>query len=231
MTTVAEALARLRDAGERLPERECPECLGTTRSNTGSRVSATRCITCDDGTISTGSVPSDLAKAVETATTVLRELVRVRRADDGYRLDWASHEDCPDAGKCLWAGQVEYEAGNCHGTGRVLRRAPGGEVPCPCTNPTKQVGEYLTSDGCPTCVLAGRHVAACERGCGGSSTVPGTDEASVVARLEACGLLRPVADVLGIMEIYYRLDRYDYPGALEAAAEGVEAVVALGVRG
>ena len=115
--------------------------------------------------------------------------------------------------------------------GRILREAPG-EVPCPDCGGRGERDQDVYMSGktgrptpCRTCSPKPHKVKS-------SGTVPGTDEASVVARAEALGRMGLVCkaaagDPRVPNEAWHRLhdalDHYDYPGALEAAAEVVEA--------
>jgi len=204
METIAEALGRLRDAGEQLSEVPCPRLVPMRRGGPYSHVdvAAELCPDCNGSS----TVPSDLAKAVEMATTV--------------------PGDAPSDSPVVWTTPVEYRARH---DGRVLRPAPG-EVPCP-EIAIDPLNYQAFGTGCPTC--------------GGSGTVPGTDEASVVARWQFIGLLQPVllalADVgseesplhvvknkRAYLKSYLALGMAigsgDVPSTLEAAAEAVEAV-------
>lgn len=99
MPSVAEAQARLREAGKRLPEVECATCYGRGATVfTGPSWEENPYGQCPDCNGS-GTVPSDLAKTVERAMTIL----------------------CPVTDGAFHQPRHPDDCYHCSGTGRVLR--------------------------------------------------------------------------------------------------------------
>lgn len=118
---------------------------------------------------------------------------------------------------------------------RIVRPQPGG-MACPFCNGKG----HLTNDEMITFnpQMVGSDNTCDE--CGGSGTVPDPSEAGVVARLEACGRLWPIAIILDpdkdvpggweMTEIMAYLMQGDYDGALQLILEGVRALAQESVQ-
>ena len=174
-----------------------------------------QCPTCNG----TGQVRSALYESVKLAVTVPCDRV----GHEGTLTDGT-----PPKGNCDWCGSPWSIAG------RVVRPAPG-EVLCPNSYAKVVDGFEIVCIGGRLSVDGQGYLP--DETCGGSGTVPGTDEASEVARLEACGRLRPIVLLLNLEKaelptpeayetVNLALHRFvwaladsDHHGALEAVAK------------
>ena len=188
---------------------------------------------CIGGCSGTGKVPGALHQSIErafTAPCTYNPMTMLGKPIGMYH--------CPECDMMVLAGEAHPDNDGVL-TSRVLRPTPG-EVPCPNSVPKVVegfevicIGGKLSIDG---------QVHAPDDTCKGSGTIPGTDEASVVARLEACGRLNLVRKqllkvpsyvtgqaLLDAEDAYYTLvdalDDDDYYGTRDAILMALKTLV------